>query len=224
VCSLGALAPGASGTVTVTFSTLGPGSVSSPVSISSDQGATGSDNQPGTVTAAAGYVYEAVSDTGISPAVPKIGFGSTMRFLIQGTTSHSIADASGLALFSSGTLVPPSSFDYGFTAAGGYPVVDSTTGSTTTIWVLTGNPATGSVGVPVSVAWATQFPPPGWGEDVQVMYPGASTWTTLAWDTSTTSLSFTPSTPGTYKFHARLRNLTTGQYSQYNFPSSTTVN
>jgi uncharacterized repeat protein (TIGR01451 family) len=224
VCSLGALAPGASAKVTVTFTTLGPGSVSSPVSISSDQGATGSDNEPATVTAAPGYVYETVSDTGISPAVPKIGFGTTMRFLIQGTASHSIADASPLALFSSGTLVPPSSFDYAFTAAGGYPVVDSTTGATTTIWVLTGNPATGSVGVPLSVSWATQFPPPGWGEDVQVMPPGASTWTTLAWGTSTTSLSYTPSTAGTYKFHARLRNLNTGQYSQYNFPSATTVN
>jgi hypothetical protein len=56
------------------------------------------------------------------------------------------------------------------------------------------------------------------------MYPGASTWTTLLWGTSTTSLSFTPPTAGTYKFHARLRNLTTGVYSQYSFPSSTTVN
>ena len=103
-------------------------------------------------------------------------------------------------------------------------VVDSTTGSTTTIWVLTGNPATASVGVPFSVGWATQYPPPGWGEDVQVMCPGASTWTTLLWGTSTTGLSFTPPSAGIYKFHARLRNLSTGAYSQYSFPSATTVN
>jgi uncharacterized repeat protein (TIGR01451 family) len=222
-CSLGTLAPGGTVTVDVAFTTFGPGAVESPVKVSSDQTPQVTDDEPGTVNPAAGVTYVTVGDSAITPASPMPSLGGSVRFLIQGTAPHSIADNSGLGLFSSGPLTPPTAFDYSFPASGAYSVVDSTTGHTATVQVATGNPPTGSVNVPFTVSWATQFLPSGTVEDVQILVPGSTTWATFAHSTVALSQSYTPNKTGTYKFRARLHNTITGKATAYGTGNSTRV-
>jgi uncharacterized repeat protein (TIGR01451 family) len=221
-CSLGTLAPGATATVDVAFTTFGPGAVESPVNVSSDETSQVSDDEPGTVNPAAGVTYATVGDSGIAPAAPMPSLGGSVRFLIQGTAPHSIADNSGLGLFSSGPLTPPTAFDYSFPASGAYSVVDSTTGHTATVQVATGNPPTASVNVPFTVSWATQALPAGTVEDVQVMTPGG-TWATFQHSTVALSQPYTANKAGTYKFRARLHNTITGMATAYGTGNSTRV-
>ena len=221
-CSLGTLLPGATVTVDVTLTTFGPGTVESPVSVSSDQTSQVSDDEPATVNPAPGVTYVTVGDGGIAPTSPQPALGGSVRFLIQGTAAHSIADSSGLGLFASGPLNPPAAFDYSFPASGGYTIVDSTTGHTATVQVATGNPPTAPVNVPFTVSWATQSLPAGTVEDVQVMAPGGA-WVTFAHGTTSLSATYTPARTGTYKFRGRLRNTTTGKATAYGTGNSTGV-
>jgi uncharacterized repeat protein (TIGR01451 family) len=221
-CSLGTLPPGASATVDVSFTTFGPGTVESPVSVSSDETPMVSDDKPATVNPASGVTYVTVGDGGIAPTSPQPALGGSVRFLIQGAAQHSIADSSGLGLFSSGPLTPPAAFDYSFPAAGGYKIVDATTGHTATVQVATGNPPTAPVNLPFTVSWATQALPSGTVEDVQVMAPGGS-WVMFTHGTTALSQPYTPSKTGTYKFRARLRNIATGNATAYGTGNSTSV-
>ncbi|MGN6377813.1 MAG: hypothetical protein ACTHNU_02575 [Gaiellales bacterium] len=223
-CSLGTLSPNQSARVNVTFSTLGPGTVSSGATASSDQTSPVSASQPATVTAAPGVFYETVGDSGITPLAPQVTVGKTVRFLIQGSTAHSIADGSPFALFSSGLLTPPAAFDYTYAAAGAYPVIDGTTGATTTVQMVTDNPASGSLNTPFQVTWATHQPPAGFVEDVQVLNPGTTTWVPFVSGSTDTSAMFTPAQTGTYKFRARYRDTGTGHATAYSVGHSTVIN
>ncbi|MGN6378447.1 MAG: DUF11 domain-containing protein [Gaiellales bacterium] len=222
-CSLGTLLPGATATVTVSFTTFGPGTVDSPVSVSSDESSQVSDDKPATVNPAPGVTYVTVADAGISPAAAAQTLGGSVRFLIQGSAQHSIADNSGLGLFASGSLSPPAAYDFAFPASGIYSVIDSTTGSTATVQLQTGNPSTASVGVGFSVPWATQPLPTGLVEDVQVLLPGTTTWQNVAHGTTAQSATYTAASAGTYKFRARIRNATTGTATPYSSGHATTV-
>ena len=222
-CSLGTLLPGSSVTVDVSFTTFGPGTVESPVSVSSDETPMVSDDEPAMVNPAAGVTYVTVGDASIAPTSPQPALGGSVQFLIQGSAQHSIADNSGLGLFSSGPLTPPAAFDYSFPAAGGYKIVDSTTGHTATVQVATGNPPTAPVNVPFTVSWASAPLPASSVEDVQVMTPGSASWVNFKQGTTALSAPYTPTAAGTYKFRARLRNTTTGKATAYSAGNSTKV-
>jgi uncharacterized repeat protein (TIGR01451 family) len=222
-CSLGTLLPGATVTVDVAFTTYGPGTVESPVSASSDATSQVSDDHPATVNPAPGVTYVTVGDGGIAPTSPQPPLGNSVRFVIQGSAAHSIADNSGLGLFSSGPLTPPAAFDYSYPAAGGYKIVDGTTGHPATVQVATGNPPTAPVNVPFTVSWATQSLPSNTVEDVQVMTPGSGTWVNFMNGTTALSATYTPTKTGTYKFRARLRNTSTGTATAYGTGNSTNV-
>jgi uncharacterized repeat protein (TIGR01451 family) len=221
-CSLGTLLPGATVTVDVAFTTFGPGMVESPVRVSSDETPQVSDDEPATVNPAAGVTYVTVGDSAIAPTSPQPALGGSVRFLIQGTAAHSIADNSGLGLFSSGSLTPPAAFDYNFPASGAYKIVDGTTGHTATVQVATGNPPTAPVNLPFTVSWATQALPAGTVEDVQVMAPGAG-WVMFQHGTIALNAPYMPPKAGTYKFRARLRNTATGKTTAYGTGNTTQV-
>jgi uncharacterized repeat protein (TIGR01451 family) len=223
-CSLGDLGPGYSVKVTVRFATYGPGSVASPVSASSDE--TPPVAAPGysaMVQPAPGVTYVTVGDSGISPVSPAPPIGGQVRFVIQGSQAHEVADSSGLSLFDTGPLSPPAAYDTTYPAAGAYAVTEDPSGTphTATVQIATGNPLNAKLADgPFTVAWAVSALPAGCVEDVQVLVPGGS-WVNLVHGTTALSQSYTPSNTGTYKFRARLRCGTAG--SAYSTGNSTQV-
>ena len=68
-----------------------------------------------------------VTDTGFSPQTITPNQGETVvwRFPTTNTLSHSVTDASGMALFDSGLREPGSSYAFTFFGAGGFNVEDS---------------------------------------------------------------------------------------------------
>jgi dipeptidyl aminopeptidase/acylaminoacyl peptidase len=83
----------------------------------------------------------AVLASSSSPTAVRVAQGQTVRWItdLLAGRSHSIADASGLGLFDSGSLRPGASYNFTFQAAGTYPVVDSTTARIS--WVRVRPPA-----------------------------------------------------------------------------------
>jgi uncharacterized repeat protein (TIGR01451 family) len=219
-CTLPDLASGGVATVVVTFTTLIPGTVTSGATAQSAQAGPVSDSHPATVTAAPNTTYVTVNDSSIAGSNQPLG--NSVQFVIEGSTAHSIADNSGLGLFSSGPLNPPAAYDFTYVASGSYSVIDSTTGHTASINVVPDSPSTGSVNVPFTVTWATVAPPNGFVEDIQVQKPGTTTW--VAWTSGSTGVSgsYTPTQTGTYKFRARYKK-TGGSATAYSTGTSTKV-
>jgi N-acetylglucosamine-6-sulfatase len=149
-----------------------------------------------------------VQDFSFTPSSPQIGPG-TVLWSFEGPSTHTVTDASGLALFDSGPESVGASYPFTFTSAGTYnyhcsihprrmrgtiavtPSVEPTSGDQTTTFVVT---------------WASSPPPPGQLADVQVMRPGSSRWEAWRGAQSGTSAAFLPDQgSGTYSFRARLR-------------------
>jgi Tol biopolymer transport system component len=149
-----------------------------------------------------------VSDTGFSLGSISAPAGAVVEWTFASQTipptDHQVTDASGLGLFDSGPEPPGKTYGYLFMAAGGYTVVDPTTGATMTVNVeiLQSRRSIG-LGDGVDLAWGTQAPPTGQGFDVQVKVPGGTYQSWLA-GTTLTQERYVPGTTGTYLFRARL--------------------
>ena len=149
----------------------------------------------------------AVSDSGISPAQTTVKQGQTVRWDFAGTVSHAVNDTAGLGLFGSGSEPPGGAYAAWFFGAGKFAVLDPTTLATATVSVpATAKPSSGPSGTTFKVTWSSETPPPGFTFDVQMKTPGSTTWTTIESNTTDTSMTTSPSNPGTYQFRVRLRN------------------
>jgi streptogramin lyase len=160
--------------------------------------------------------------------LPQQGYIASWLMLNPGL--HGIADASGMGLFQTPNGVPiGQTFQFSFIAAGNYSYDDPFDTA-----------AKGTVQVPITVAlvvgavdtaqvtWASAAPPAGFAFDVQVKRPGTSSF--VPWQTGVTSqtATFGPSDPlwagtGTYRFRARMRNVTNGKASGYSNAKAITL-
>ncbi|MBI2237241.1 MAG: hypothetical protein HYU54_01770, partial [Actinobacteria bacterium] len=133
--------------------------------------------------------------------------------------SHSATDTTGMAYFDSGYRAPNTVFLKTFIAAGTYPYKCkdlSHVPMTGTIKVPVGAlPASGALGTTFTITWASATAPAGFVYDVQIKFPGATSFT--AWRTGVTykSTTFTPGRRGDFFFRARLRRTRTGKASGY---------
>ena len=209
-CDLGALAQAGDATVAIVVVPILPGSIvangsvtGGPVEVDMTNNAT---VMPTTVTAAPKTKYVTVADDGFTPAIVKPRQNTTVQWDALTSGSTSVADSSGMNLFTSGLLNPPAYYRFTFAAAGSYPVTDALAHASTVAIPMKGA-ATATVGVPFTVTWSATVAPAGFVFDVQVKPPGGSGFT--SWQTATTAKSakWTPSVAGTYQFHARLRKL-----------------
>ena len=169
----------------------------------------------------------AVSDGGYSPQNLTIQPGANVKWSFAGKKNHSATDSIGLGpsatpWFNSGAK---SSGSYGFTfpAAGAFAYQSTVKGDSMTGAVLVPilvTPAGGRTTTAFSVIWSTRTLP-GYVSDVQYRFRAAGTtgwknWTSWKTGLTTTSATFVPNQgSGTYAFHARLRNSSTGKSSGY---------
>ena len=213
-CALGSLTGGGSATVQVTVQPIQPGTVTNLASVASDQATQVSSSQAATVNAEPGISYITLNDTAFTPGALTLPLGGIVQFNALGASTHEVTDNVGL--FDTGVLTATAFARHEFDAAGNYSLTDSPSGRTGTVNLVPAGPATGNVGVPMTVTWASQPLPPGYDEDVQVLSPGTTAWVTWAPNQTGVSGQFTPNNgPGTYKFRARLQRTGTSQATLY---------
>jgi plastocyanin len=154
--------------------------------------------------------------TGFSPATSTVVEGATVHWAFPGTNAgnHTIAENSGMALFSSGSRAPGTSYTFTFVGAGAYAVRDTVTSKNSTINVpVVASPGSGNLGTQFTVTWASATAPAGFVFDTQIKRPGGS-W--LDWKIGKTGVSATfqaDAGAGTYQFRSRLRKTTNGAFS-----------
>jgi uncharacterized repeat protein (TIGR01451 family) len=219
-CNLGTIAAGGSATVTLNATPILPPTATNAASATSDQTtAPVSSSKVVNVTAAPATSYVGVTSGGFSAPSPALAMGNTLQWSFVGPGSHSATDqTTGLGLWPDTGLVAPVAFRTAvFPAAGGYTFTDTATGHTIKLNVpMTATPSTGSTSTSFTLRWAASAPPAGFSEDVQVTYPGTSTWVTIIKSSTATSAAFTPNKgTGTYKFRARLKRTSGGGASSY---------
>jgi uncharacterized repeat protein (TIGR01451 family) len=218
-CNLGTLAAGASATVTVNATPILPPTAVNVTAAQSDQTAQVTNSKVVAVSGAAATSYVGVTNLGFSAPAPGVAMGNAVQWSFVGPGSHSATDnTTGLGLFPDTGLVAPVAFRQAtFPAAGDYTFTDTATGNTIKLNVpLTALPATGSTSTSFTLTWAAGAPPSGYSEDVQVTYPGTSTWVTLYKSTTATSAAFVPNKgTGSYKFRCRFKQTTGSGASAY---------
>jgi streptogramin lyase len=159
--------------------------------------------------------------------------GGTVGWMVQAPGTHGVADASGMNLFgispAGGPVpVPIGSFvTFRFDWAGMFPYDDpfdaANAGGQVDIPIKVA-PVAGSTGE-ANVTWAAADAPSGFGFDVQLKPPGSTDWITWQSGVSSLSAQFGPSDPlwagpGTYRFRARLRQLTSNAAAGYSAAKS----
>jgi hypothetical protein len=153
--------------------------------------------------------------------------GATMAWsVLPGAGSHSITDASGLDLFTSGPLEAPASFLHRFFAAGTYPVLDRGMGDRMSVKVpMAAYPRRGNPSTRFRIVWAND---PGRLApnvfDVQVRRPGSGEYVDWLVAQPGFSGTFVPDAgPGVYRFRARVRDPGSGEAIGYSPPVSIQV-
>jgi hypothetical protein len=227
-CNLGTLAAGASATITVNGAPILPPTATNNIGVVSDQTTSEvTSSKVVTVTGAPGTSYVGVTNLGFAAPAPSLAMGNTLQWSFVGPGQHSATDKStGLGLWPDTGLVNPVDFRTAiFPAAGDYTFTDTATGNTIKLNVpMTASPSTGGTSTAFTLTWAASPPPAGYAEDVQVTYPGTSTWVTLFKATTATSGTFTPTKgTGKYSFRARFRAITGSAASAYTTNASITV-
>jgi hypothetical protein len=193
----------------------------------SDQVSQVTNSKVVTVTGAPNTSYVAVTNLGFLAPNPATKVGTTLQWSFVGPGSHSATDqTSGLGLFPDTGLIAPVAYRQAvFSAAGDYTFTDTATSNTIKLDVgMKALPATGSTSTTYTLTWATAAPPAGYAEDVQVTYPGTSTWVTVFKSTTATSGAFVPNKgTGKYKFRARFHSTTNSGASAYTSNATITV-
>jgi virginiamycin B lyase len=172
-------------------------------------------NKIGRLTSVQGHSsYVVVHDNGFVPSQQGIALETgtkktptTVRWVFATGEPHSVADTSGMGLFSSGSQAPGSSFAHTFTTAGTFAYnsnVGTAFAGTPQIKVTPAAAVTGGH-TTITVTIATTVPA-GVTMDVQVALPGSSTFNPAPAGTGLTTLTYTY-TPtngtGVYKFQVR---------------------
>jgi hypothetical protein len=177
------------------------------------------------VTGAPATSYVGVTNLGFQAPAPAVAIGNTLQWDFLGPGSHSATDqTSGLGLFPDTGLVAPVAFrTQVFHWAGDYTFTDSATSNNLKFDVLaTATPATGSTSTTYTLTWADTPFPSGDAEDIQVEYPGSTTWVSLFKATTALSGTFVPN-QGTGKYHFRARLRSTTNSSATAFTGNTTI-
>jgi uncharacterized repeat protein (TIGR01451 family) len=224
-CTFGTLAAGASAAVTVSMTPILPGIITNQAEASADQSTTPTPSSSSvTVSAATGIGYVKITDDGFSTAITALPGGRVQwDFLAPASQPRQATDNSGMGLFDTGTVSAVNFTQTTFTAAGNYPVVDPTTGHTSKVAIKLLLPSVGNVNQSFTVTWASTNPPTGYCEDILIMAPGSTSFSTWLPRQLGTAGQYTPSTAGTFQFGARLRNLNNGRYSSYSPTASITI-
>ena len=173
--------------------------------------------------AQAGTTHVLSMDAGFVPVIQRVRLGETAQWTFNGPSAHSVTDASGMGLFTSGPKEPISFFTHTFSAAGAYAYKDiSPELGRAGIDVRMIAPSTGTVGVAFTLTWAVPSVPAGFVEDIEVWEPGAPGF--VAWASTTASSGpYTPTVAGLHRFRARLRDPATGKSSLFSRPTAVTV-
>jgi uncharacterized repeat protein (TIGR01451 family) len=227
-CSLGTIPAGGSATVTLVATPVTNETATSTASASSpDAPAPPPVTASARATPVALVKYVKVTASAFSPSPTTLAApGWTVQWYFTGSTPLAASDNTGMGLFDSGVRTPIDFYDFVFTAAGNYAVIDGPVGKTTTVNVpIAVSPASGSTSDSYTVTWASASPPTGFAEDVQVKAPGSSTWANLpGFDPQGTAAAFVPDHgTGTYSFRARLRNTGNGKASAYSATKTISV-
>jgi streptogramin lyase len=156
-----------------------------------------------------GYVLDIAP--GFAPAVRTVRMGTLVDWILEAPGMHSVRDATGMAMFTSGPQPPVSFFERRFTAAGAYRVRDGFSGPSGVLQVPVDVPAYGTTGHGVSLTWATVPAATGFVYDVQVRRPGATHWSPFRTGATARAGTFVPHDTGRFAFRARLRKLAGGQ-------------
>ncbi len=166
-----------------------------------------------------GRVHVLSLDAAFAPHSRTAMLGESVQWTFLGPSTHSVVDDSGLDLFDSGPGRIVSYFVLPSDAAGTFVYRDgSGIAPTAEITVPVRLPASATVGVPFLVTWALVPPASGIVFDVQVKVPGASGYVSFMSGTSLAG-NYTPLTPGSYRFRARLRSPASGDATLYSRPA-----
>jgi dipeptidyl aminopeptidase/acylaminoacyl peptidase len=149
-----------------------------------------------------------VDDDGITPRQVEVTQSeNVVQWNFTGSTSHAIADGSGMGYFGSGGEPPGGAYAAAFPLAGRYAVLDPATQATATVTVpLKVKPASGPPGTIFTITWSYAVPRPGFLFDVQIKTPGSTSWLYLEQGVTFKKTTVSPMEPGKYLFRARLRN------------------
>jgi hypothetical protein len=165
-----------------------------------------------------------VSDFRFLPATVSVTQGSLIVWSFIGPSDHSVVDAAGLNLFSSGVLQSGATYSFDFAGSGRYQYRCTVTPSMHgTVKVPLIAPAVGQANVPFTVTISSALAPPGFGFDVQVRKPGSSQYVGWLFGVQGPAGDYTPDLRGTYRFRARLRDVGTSRSTGWSPPAAVIV-
>jgi hypothetical protein len=167
-----------------------------------------------------------VSDNGFSPnVIPDFAFGKQAEFDFLGPSTHSVVDSNGLGLINSGPKGAGATYLVKLPGAGNYDYKDGYSLATGTVKVpMAVSPRSGTIHTIFTVTWAAGPPPAGFVYDIQIQHPGSTNYINWKMGQVLPTATYVPTSgPGTYSFHARLTNASTGKHTQFCTPFSITV-
>jgi plastocyanin len=158
-----------------------------------------------------------VTNTGFSPTPVVVQQGALVTWAVPESAgqNHTVSDASKMGLLGSGTLAPGATYSFQFFWAGVFKQKDATTGKKGTVkTTLVASPTSGTTTDLYTLTYATQAPPAGYVEDIQLKRPGSGGYVDWQTGLTGTSITFSPDAgPGNYLFQASLRKLSNGAHS-----------
>jgi len=165
-----------------------------------------------------------VTDAAISKPSSRAsqGTGTLWRFPDTNHGARDVTDAVGLGpsgapLFTTGARAPGTTGTFRLDHAGTFAIVDSSSGHTAVLTVPTeALPKKAEQGTTFTVYTSALASLPTYlGTDIRYRNPGSEVWHRLASGTRNGATPFTPDGTGVYTLQARLRNRTTGAFSDW---------
>lgn len=163
-------------------------------------------------------------DNWFNPNVIPVARGGTVTWDFVGKTHHTATDTTGMDLYNSGSLLT-GSYSFTFPAAGVYGfycILHPEMGGRIHV-PMRGKPSAGSRRTVFALTWASEAAPDGYVYDVQIKRPAG---TYELWQAGVTAPSgtFKPDGGrGTYRFQARLHQVSSGQTSLWSDTLSVSV-
>ena len=156
-----------------------------------------------------GTEYTSVGDAGFAKPKVSVPVGRTVFWNDTGPSSHTVADATRLSLFSLIGEQPVAFGEYRFVAAGAYTVKDGLERQLVRVRILR-SAKTGATSTTFVLKWAVEPAPANFTYVIEIKRPGASGW--QGWKkTAWRKGRFTPDAgTGRYWFRARYKRTTDG--------------
>lgn len=158
-----------------------------------------------------------IKDDKFTPNTLAVAQGDTVRFTWAESETHSVTDASGMALYDSG-FKGSGTYDRTYTAAGSYPYrcrLHFSMSGTVNV-AMKAAPATGTAATQFTIRWSTVAAPAGYVHDVKIKRPGTTAFVDWKPGITAPSASFKADAgAGTYQFQARLRQTASGKATAF---------